>query len=62
MVIFTDTDTDFTPETVKEFGYELISMPFMIGEETIYPFKDSDSFDYKAFYDYRANKFHVQKQ
>lgn len=51
MILFTDTDTDFTPETAKEFGFELISMPFMIGEETIYPFKETDTFDYKEFYD-----------
>jgi DegV family protein with EDD domain len=51
MILFTDTDTDFTPETAKEFGYELISMPFMLGEETIHPFKDTDTFDYKTFYD-----------
>lgn len=48
--IFVDTDSDVTPEEAKKYNFGLISMPFMIGEETTYPFKDGDTFDYEGFY------------
>ena len=50
-VIFTDTDTDITPEKAKEFGYNLISMPYFIGEKEIYPYVDFDKFDFHTFYE-----------
>ena len=50
-VIFTDTDTDITPKKAQEFGYNLISMPYYIGEKEVYPYVDFDEFDSKAFYD-----------
>ena len=35
--IFTDTDTDLTPEEAKHFGYQMISMPYIVdGKEIIY--------------------------
>ena len=35
LTIFTDTDTDLTPEEAKHYGYKLISMPYIInGVET----------------------------
>ncbi|MCF0117928.1 MAG: DegV family protein [Bacilli bacterium] len=51
--IFTDTDTDMTPEMAKKYGYELISMPYTIDGKTTYPYKDKDfkTFDPKKFYD-----------
>lgn len=49
--LFTDTDTDMTPELAKEFGYSLISMPYSIDGETTYPYVDFDKFDDKTFYD-----------
>ena len=49
--IFTDTDTDITPEVAKEYGYELISMPYSVDGKTVYPYVDFDKFDSKAFYD-----------
>ena len=51
LVLFTDTDTDLTPEAAKEFGYHLISMPYSIDGETVYPYEDFDVFDAHAFYD-----------
>ena len=50
-VIFTDTDTDLTPKEAKEFGYHLISMPYSIGDDIVYPYEDFEEFDYHAFYD-----------
>ncbi|MCQ2399974.1 MAG: DegV family EDD domain-containing protein, partial [Clostridia bacterium] len=49
-VIFTDTDTDITPEIAKEYGYHLISMPYTVDDKEIYPYVDFDKFDYHEFY------------
>ena len=51
LVIFTDTDTDLTPEKAKEFGYHLISMPYSHDGKTIYPYEDFEVFESKKFYD-----------
>lgn len=49
--LFTDTDTDITPEIAKKYGYKLISMPYRIGEKEIYPYKDFEIFEDHEFYD-----------
>lgn len=49
--LFTDTDTDITPEVAKEYGYELISMPYSVDGKTVYPYVDFETFDSKGFYD-----------
>ena len=51
LVLFTDTDTDITPAQAREFGYRLISMPYSIDGETVYPYEDFEEFDSHAFYD-----------
>ena len=51
LVLFTDTDTDLTPAAAREFGYHLISMPYSIDGETVYPYEDFETFDAQAFYD-----------
>lgn len=48
--LFTDTDTDITPEEAEYYGYKLISMPYIIDGKQIYPYKSFDKFDSKAFY------------
>ena len=49
--LFTDTDTDITPEVASQYGYELISMPYAVdGRETL-PYVDFETFDSHAFYD-----------
>ncbi len=50
LVLFTDTDTDITPKQAKEYGYHLISMPYAIDGENVYPYEDFDEFDAHAFY------------
>ncbi len=52
---FTDTDNDITLEQAKEYGYKLISMPYCVGEEMVYPYVDFETFDDKAFYDSLRN-------
>lgn len=49
--IFTDTDTDITPAIAARYGYRLISMPYSIDGETVYPYEDFETFDSHAFYD-----------
>lgn len=51
LTLFTDTDTDFTPEVAKEYGYKLISMPYSIDTKTFWPYEDSETIDLHAFYD-----------
>ena len=51
LVLFTDTDTDLTPREAAKYGYRLISMPYCIGEETVYPYEDFEVFDPHTFYD-----------
>lgn len=51
LTIYTDTDTDITPEVAAEYGYKLISMPYSVDAKTIYPYVDFDKFDARAFYD-----------
>lgn len=55
LTLFTDTDTDITPEVAKEYGYRMISMPYSIDAKTIWPFEDYDVFDSHAFYDSLRN-------
>lgn len=50
--LFTDTNTDITPEIANKYGYKLISMPYTKkGGIDVYPYVDFDEFDYKTFYD-----------
>jgi len=49
--LFTDTDTDITPEVAKLYGYKLISMPYMIDDTTTYPYEDFDVFDCHGYYE-----------
>lgn len=51
LVLFTDTDTDVTPEVAKKYNYQLISMPYSIDSKTTYPYQDFDVFNGKLFYD-----------
>lgn len=55
LVIFTDTDTDITPAQAKEYGYNLISMPYSIDGKTVLPYVDFEEFDAHAFYDTLRN-------
>lgn len=49
--LFTDSDTDITPEIAKKYGYTIMSMPYIIDDKIIYPYKDYDTFDSHEFYD-----------
>ena len=33
--LFTDTDTDMTPELAEKYGYRLISMPYSVDGKTV---------------------------
>ncbi|MBR5250651.1 MAG: DegV family protein [Clostridia bacterium] len=49
--LFTDTDTDITPIVAQKYGYKLISMPYIVNGEEVYPYESFDEFDAHAFYD-----------
>ena len=49
--LFTDTDTDIIPKVAKEYGYNLISMPYEMPDgTTVYPYEDFEVFDGSTFY------------
>lgn len=48
---FTDSDTDITPEVAAGYGCRIISMPYSVDAETVYPYVDFEKFDSHAFYD-----------
>jgi len=50
-VIFTDSDTDMTPNIAKKYGYNLISMPYSINGTEIMPYIDFKEFDAHNFYE-----------
>ena len=49
--LFTDTDTDITPAVAAEYGYSLISMPYSVDAQTVYPYVDFEEFESQKFYD-----------
>lgn len=49
--LFTDTDTDMLPREAAEYGYKLISMPYIIDGKETYPYVDFEEFDYHTFYE-----------
>ena len=49
--LFTDTDCDITPEIAARYGYKLISMPYTIEGQQVFPYIDFKDFNYKEFYD-----------
>lgn len=51
LVFFTDSDCDITPDIAKEYGFELISMPYFVNEKEINPYVDWQDFNSKEFYD-----------
>ncbi len=50
LILFTDSDTDMTPELGEKYGYHLISMPYSIDGKTIFPYEDFDKFESETFY------------
>ena len=54
--LFTDTNTDVTPEIANNFGYKLIYMPYtMKNGVDVYPYVDFEKFDYKTYYNELRN-------
>ena len=51
LVFFTDSDCDITPDIAKEYGFELISMPYFVNDKEIKPYVDWQDFNSKEFYD-----------
>ena len=53
LTYFGDTDCEVTPSVAARYGARLISMPYSIGDRTIYPYEDftEEEFDSQAFYD-----------
>lgn len=50
LVLYTDTDTDLTPEEALYYGYKMISMPYIVKGKEIKPYVDFKTFDSHSFY------------
>ena len=50
LVLFTDTDTDLTPEEAIYYGYKMIYMPYIVKGKEIKPYVDFKTFDSHSFY------------
>ena len=55
LTVFVDTDCDVTPEIANQYGFKLISMPYIIGDKVYYPYKDESTFDFVSFYESLKN-------
>ena len=51
LTFFSDTDCDITPKECAAYGIKMISMPYTVGDQVIYPYIDFDEFDSHKFYD-----------
>ena len=51
LTFFSDTDCDITPKECAEYGIKMISMPYTVGDQVIYPYIDFQTFDAHTFYD-----------
>ncbi|MGN1262048.1 MAG: DegV family protein, partial [Candidatus Enteromonas sp.] len=49
--IFVDTDCDVTPAIAKEYGFHLISMPYVEDGKVIRPYEDWETFEPHPFYE-----------
>lgn len=49
--VFVDTDCDVTPEFCKAHGFKLISMPYSIEGEEIFPYESFEKFEVHEFYE-----------
>ena len=48
--LFLDSDSDITLEEAKHYKAKLISMPYVVDGEEVYPYVDFEHFDEKEFY------------
>ena len=51
LVLFEDTDCDNRPEVAEQLGYRLISMPYTIDGQEVFPYETSKDIDIHAFYE-----------
>ena len=54
-VLFTDTDNDVTPSIAKEYGYNLISMPYTVDDVDVFPYEDFTVFEHEKYYESLRN-------
>lgn len=49
--LFFDTDCNITPEIAKKYNAGLLSMPYIIDDKIVFPWKDWEVFDEHKFFD-----------
>lgn len=48
--LFVDSDCDITIKMAREYGAELISMPYFVNDQEIFPYLDYEEFDAHPYY------------
>jgi DegV family protein with EDD domain len=48
--LFADTDCDVTPQMAEEYGFKLISMPYIVDGQEVYPYESWKTFDSHQYY------------
>lgn len=51
LVLFADTDMDVTPEMAKRYGYHIISMPYTMDDQEVFPYETFDVYEPHVFYE-----------
>lgn len=51
LVLFADTDSDITKKKAEELGIKLISMPYILNDQEIFPYESWDDYDSHEFYE-----------
>ncbi len=54
-MLFTDTDCDITPQFAKAYNCGLISMPYTINGQEVFPYQTTPTFDSEKFYETLRN-------
>ena len=49
--LFLDSDCDITPVDCEKYGAKLISMPYIVNGDIIFPYVDFEKYDAHAFFD-----------
>lgn len=51
VTLFADSDCDISPQIAEKYGYKIISMPYTLNGEEVFPYESFKEFDDHAFYE-----------
>ena len=59
LTFFSDTDCDVTPKECAAYGIKLISMPYTVGDQVIYPYIDENAGEFAIYPNPVSNTLYV---